>query len=609
MGVSKNTPEEKSIIMDFWGFVDYTKSSDLLCRSRHLATKLNTTRLCYTSHSKSNLGLYCSPGHFRLGQDPGYFIVGDIDDIDIAGGLINCKDFCQQYSGSYFYVYYKHSPYGLEELQVLRGWDNKKSLFYFVSTTGTIYFSNSLKILSSLGISIGLNNSYFNFFLQSQIPNHYTGFTGIHELLAGCCIKIDLNLLKQPITQTLCLDFHTNKYPSQTATDLFKNEIPKTLQEACTSATKNFQNIILDYSGGLDSTFLLYNLKEMSKSTGQHIIPINFYSNYSSLANEQAYCKIFCEKMNIKLTSFDHDQCLPFDDLHKFDLSPIRPSPELALYKRFQIIELFANSLGKYCFVNGEGGDHLFSCPPIPESLLDIISDRNIYLLLRVLKELYYIFRFPIFQILKIVLLAIINQSSLAKEFIQGEGGLPQEFLQTAELPYYLDHPYFTDYTPSLRIGKALQIMNIKIGRLISNIDPRSNNLLSDTTIIHPLLCQSFLAEALRMPTYHNFSYGYDRYLVRQFLSEKLTDIPEAWRKDKGDIAGLVQKGFQRNVNSIKELCIEGYLVREGITKKSNIENKIGQLLTGGLYEDYHIFLNMVGIELMAQSWKNNLYR
>jgi asparagine synthase (glutamine-hydrolysing) len=80
--------------------------------------------------------------------------------------------------------------------------------------------------------------------------------------------------------------------------------------------------------------------------------------------------------------------------------------------------------------------------------------------------------------------------------------------------------------------------------------------------------------------TYDSYSKGFDRFPLRSSISNYF-NTDSVWRTDKGDISGVMQLGFRKNIKRIVELCLEGHFARNGLIEKDLLWESLKKTVKG----------------------------
>lgn len=146
----------------------------------------------------------------------------------------------------------------------------------------------------------------------------------------------------------------------------------------------------------------------------------------------------------------------------------------------------------------------------------------------------------------------------------------PVSFLRYESLPnsvsQYIAHPWLSrrDHLPK---GKQLQI------ELLAELLNRDRSIpgLFYAPDHHPLISQPLIELGLRIPIYVLTLNGRQRGLAREAFHDVVPDEILA-REDKGGTSVLWIRKIRENQPFVRDLLLDGCLVREGIIERSSLE-------------------------------------
>ncbi len=493
------------------------------------------------------------------------------------------------------YVYIKGNQEG-SEFEVVIDSTGQLPFYYYFLPNGDVLFSSDIEILFKvLSQKPVLNWAYLSsFIVYGNSSAIITAFKNVFELPPGCCLKLTKNGHK---TELFWNPLSTNKPPLHSSSDSV-DVLKATLQPLI----EPFKNICVSLSGGLDSSSLVYCLKNIKKED-QTLKAINFFHSAIKSSNESVYARAVCQENGIELIEIDLCDTLPFDSFSKkLSINPNKPTTELISLKGKEKILSHVSSIDSSIYLSGHGSDHIFMHPPAKQALSDYILEKGILGSQHVLKELSHFYRDSAFSLLKE------NGKSLSSYFFHCR-------LEKR-------HPKNTLYKPPAWIKerafqeKTSDFIHPVYGRLPSQVLPgkysQIDNLYEGLASIHgemhqfhstcyPFFYKPMVEFALSIPTFKLFDKGYDRYPLRQAVSDHFK-TETVWRRSKGHTTGVVQLGIKKNLKEILDLCLEGELVKQGFVDKEGLHQTLLSMASGD-YENLWPVMSIASTELFLRYW------
>lgn len=185
------------------------------------------------------------------------------------------------------------------------------------------------------------------------------------------------------------------------------NNDPATCLLSVMDKIHDHENIAVSFSGGLDSTAILYSVRQ--KFPNKNIIAFTWHNKGSS-NNDLKYSQKICNELSIKLLKFNLDTGFLLNDFKKEKC--IFPPFPLTYLTSLGFVNYYVSKLDEYfqkkpfVILDGHGGDHLFF-QSIPYDLLD-------YKFLPKLKEYSSLYSINYYKIIKkIVLHTLLSSKKL----------------------------------------------------------------------------------------------------------------------------------------------------------------------------------------------------
>jgi len=486
--------------------------------------------------------------------------------------------FVKKYWGNYLYVKVKDKI-----ATILRDPVGQFPLFYTKLNSGEYLFSSEIEILiNMMENKPGFNWKYFSsYMLHSFITTEQTAFDGIYELPHGC--QLSFNCVNKTMERSVVwnpLDYFQGYKDPENA----QNNIIDITSNVIKSWTRDAEVVSLDFSGGTDSTGLLFLLNKVL-SGNQEIKLINMFHPDVSSSDERKYACATAKGLGLNLIEFDHSESLPYDSFDKAILfKPNWPTSCLTYSKVQDDVGLLLKGNRNIIYMSGHGGDHIFMCPPPVASLCDYLIEHGRDGFNTKLKEISTMFRKPLFPILQEMIKGFIfyylyshyNRSAYAVDNGKKAPWFNKEvFLLEKQVRY---HPFFYEENTTKSLpGKFGLIDVIYNGLSTIKTDIRDGGT---NPVFYPLFSQPLLELVLSIPTYESYRDGYNRYMFRKAISDtfKTNDV---WRKDKGETSGITQRGLKKNEKLILDLCLEGKMVKQGLINKERLHIGMFEVMNG----------------------------
>ncbi|MBS0185654.1 MAG: hypothetical protein JSS34_04860 [Proteobacteria bacterium] len=510
----------------------------------------------------------------------------------------NSYTFSTENWGGYLYFQYDSI---LKKTSVLREPTGQLDFFYFALPGGDILFSSKIfLIFDILSLPISYNWDSINFYLAyggnsiKQIP-----FSDIFELPPGYNLTYNGDILSMDIS------WNPLASASKILSDVSLAEI---LCSSLAVWTDPYKDLVLFLSGGLDSTSLLYCLKN-NLQQGQTLRIFNHYSSFSKSSNETEHAKRLSQELGVEFITHDWFHDLPFSDITPLKTKPNRITTTLfsTSYHKNLFERLHINQETSLV-LSGAGGDFIFmGIPPIP-SIVDCFFEKGFSATLDKMSQLAIFYRIPFYSVLKAALVSIypylgyfkfekLRKKEIEKSLFIRENYPPwlKEKIEITE-ERKLAHPFI--YSKNIFPGKALHMQFVIDA--VSTIYPDTH--LYKECYCYPLLFQPFIEAAFSIPSYNLYTADYDRYPLRAAMS-KYFRTSHVWRKDKGCNTGAMQAAFKYNLKNIMTMCLDGILADNKVIDKDILKRYILDI-SAGKNEKIVPLLYTISTEIFLQAWK-----
>jgi len=515
---------------------------------------------------------------------------------------LTSKDFIKNFWGSYIFI---NTDVINRKLTILKDPIGQFPIFYTKGESQEIIFASEIEVLwEMMDVKPAFNWNYFaDYLVHSSITSNQTAFEGIFELPHGCevCFNIDSD------TDNLSVVWNPLDYcDDRKSAEQTQKDIIETAKNVIRCWTQKTDGVILDFSGGTDSTGLLF-LLENTLSTHQILKPVNVFHSEVASSDERKHALAIANELGIVLSYFDRSDYLPLDPIKGASrFKPNWPNSGLAHLKIQQEASLISEEYKNIVYMSGHGGDHIFIAPTHLESLCDYLIKNGIKGFFSKAKEISTMFREPLFPIFKKIIksyygyLRGFDENSFyvvskhkRKAFFENEVFVLRQNIK--------HHPFFHQ-SKRLRIlpGKRKHIENIYRGLSTIKKDVRDNQT---NPVFYPFFSQPLIELALSIPTYRSFQEGYNRYPFREAIS-KTFKTSSVWRKDKGDTSGIIQRGIKKNEEYVRNKCFNGKSIRRGLINKKLLNESIRELVCGKSNHQWPL-LNLISLEIFLEHWNS----
>lgn len=493
-----------------------------------------------------------------------------------------------------------------DSLKITRDPIGQLPLFYS-KLNERIFFSNEISVLADLtDKKLKYNWSYLSsFLLHTFITSDSTAFEGINELPHGCFLLVNSGSNSVSSSVGVAWDprkfcIHNKNFISYEPLNIVENLI-KIVRKTINCPNSR---LMLDFSGGLDSSSLLLVLEKIT-SDPKLIYALNMFHPKVASSDEREIARALSNKVGSNFIEFDHSLHLPMSPTTSTNLKPNWPTSNLNHLKIEYDIQNIAQKLNIEKFISGHGGDHIFLCPPPIESVYDYFYVEGFKGIANHIRQVSSMGRIPMAKIFSTNLIAAIRHLTGIKYrrnsvFIDNVPWISDDAIQKAKDISF--HPFFELDMSEILPGKFAQLENIFTG--LSTI--KSSLRGTSAPIVYPFFSQPMIELSLKIPTFRSYHNGYNRYPLRKSMQRVFGPSPNLWRKDKGETTGVTQIGIKENREYVLDLCLNGQAVSNGLIDKKykdTLHRAIKDMMGGK--PDYLWPINsLVALEIFLELWK-----
>lgn len=461
-------------------------------------------------------------------------------------------------------------------------------LYYKRESNGSISLDTDLRNLVDRG-AIEWNTSYLLSFAKTQFGiSGQTPFKDIEVVPVGHALLIENDgstAIKQiwPLT----------KFAARDELDQITDSA---MSEVCQTITKDCDNFVLALSGGVDSTSVAIFLNDELKKKKEKLRSYNYFSTLSPKLNESELAKQVNAAISGDLICMDIGNYLPFADL-----SPKRPPETLNMRGLFiGLDKMIDRNIGSEALIiEGQGGDTLFWASPESSIIHDSYSDNGIAFALQTAKKL---------SILRNDSLPRLLYSCLGNSL----GIITGQQHNNVSMPDVKN--MFNSSREKIVRNSLVDKMEIKgkhYPALYQHIENFQYMLEIQSTPndpgycrrIQPFLQQPIVEASLLQKSYNSFDTETDRSLLRR-IAKRRKNIPVLNRRNKGGFDAGMIRGLQVHRDQIKELILNGVLVRSNLLDLDMFNENYKRVEVGMLSAGMAISL-LVCVEIYCSAWEN----
>ncbi|MGA7537644.1 MAG: asparagine synthase-related protein [Steroidobacteraceae bacterium] len=425
-----------------------------------------------------------------------------------------------------------------------------------------------------------------------------TALRGITQVLAGECLEIRAGLSKRFFYWDPLAVANTEVIEEAAAAVAAMRRCVRDVVHAWASC---YEHLLLSLSGGLDSSIVLACLRDAPsrpRTTCFHYYPLG------ADLDERAFARAAAAGAGFELIERARDP--------SFSLQPllgIHRSPEPTNYPYFlehgRLDAQLAAECGAAAVLIGYGGDQLFYQERAQWAPGDFLHRRGVRpAVLRIALDAAQMDQVSVWRVLRAATSGYLVQQrwSLLEEAGRMRPLLVPDVIREARRSAEFLHPLLRHPrgTPSGKLWHAHQI-----SQPFDFYDPLAGE--RGTERVAPLCSQPLMELCLRIPTYVLTQGGWDRAVARRAFYEELP-TPIRNRRHKGGIEEHLRQTVEQNRGFLRELLLDGFLVREGIIDR----NKLAEVLSGRatrIASGSGELLEYAGIEAWCGRWSTRAGR
>lgn len=451
-----------------------------------------------------------------------------------------------------------------------------------------------------LGFVSNVNFDYIAAFLQTKYAPECgeTALSKVSPVLGGEAVLVDRERSSRlfywdprSIAETARLD------DIPTAVRLLRHAVRSSVHAWALSHS----SILLQLSGGLDSSILATCLKDAPNGPDVHCL--NLHSAGSD-GDERNYARLVAAKTGFPLIERARDPAANLAGLLTMPLS-VNPRPSSWMFYILfgKTVIAVARDCGATGIYTGEYGDQIFYQGPAMLASMDYACTRGIGS--GFFGTCLDVARLAGPSIWRVIAQGIWhgpitrhNGMQWAKTLSEYKA-LPFELSQSRQPSDALRfvHPWLKS-PGRLPIGKFEHLSQVSFSTFTIENTVQE---LSGMDQVSPLYSQPLIETSLRIPTYLHLKGGWDRAIARRAFA---CDLPReiTTRRIKGGREEHAKATLYRNIKLVREMLLDGLLVREGILDRNALERTLSGESTGPRSTMSDLYFSL-GTEAWIRGW------
>ncbi len=467
------------------------------------------------------------------------------------------------------------------------------TLFYTILPDGILFASELALIYDCLEQKPDFNDDYFAAYIsRGEYAPAATPFQGVYQLQPGMALHYALD---GSSSQELLWDMASIKAPQIINPAEFQEQLLETLKKSLKAWVGESKGVCVELSGGLDSSAVMILLREVLRSD-QKLIGVNYIDSKEPSANEIPYAQEVADMCGAPLYFIDTQEVSLLEETSP-SWRPNNPSTLRMFKKNDDNLKNIMNMHGCDTIVNGQGGDHVFSAPPLQTALADYWLQKGLRGSSAVAQELAAFYRMPLPPLLWQNVKEVGNyyRGTVVGHNELDIAWMADDFARTFKKPcHYLDKATQNFYP-------AKKVQTEAIAHAVHFAE--RNQRIAHMIFTHPLLSQPVVEMGLQIPTYLSFADGFDRIFFRKAVSA--IKKPQAlWRIHKGDTTASMLKKITQQSSAIIDKLENGYLIRRGIIKPGLIQQNMTEVKHGNIMP-MGTLISMFTVQQSFDLWKD----
>ncbi len=459
-----------------------------------------------------------------------------------------------------------------------------------------VFFSDLEDCLALDLISFTVNWGYVAAAVaNSAMQVRETGLNEVTEILPGECVELQGDSLRRSLVWN---PIEVAQREPIESPDEATTELHATTHACVQSWSSCYEGILLSLSGGLDSSIVLRCLADGARRPA--VTCLNYYATGPD-EDERHYARLAANRAGVALI----ERRLEAREVELERILQVRRSAKPGYYvaalQRQRLESQLAHEIGASAIFSGGGGDAIFYQGRSDLAVADIVHRHGLRpSVWRVAADAARITGLSVWPLLRRGI-----RTGLLRPDWQPFGNQidhrtivsPEAIASSRNDPRWR-HPWL-EHTGGVPHGTLWHVLSLSVPTSFYE----SFDQPDDPERTYPLLSQPLIELCLRIPTYVLIDGGWDRALARRaFAGEVPLEIIR--RRAKGGINQLSARILDANIAFVREMLLDGLLVREGILDRAPLEACLSRQSAPTDYEYNEILHEHLSIEAWLRRGK-----
>lgn len=390
-----------------------------------------------------------------------------------------------------------------------------------------------------------------------------TGLEGVSQVLGGECVELARDGSRREFHWD---PLHVSRQDPIEDPALAASEMRRVARDCVQAWGSSYQGIVHTLSGGLDSSIVMACLQDSPSKP--RITCVNYHSPGSD-GDERSFARLSAQRAGEALIERERNPALGFEPLQHMPLQCMPVTTFLYYLENSHSEAELAAEHGATAIFSGNTGDQLFYQALGALGAADYIRKHGLGpRAFGVALDAARMDRLSVWEVLRE---GVAHGLGGKRWRMIDEAGrytslLVQDAVESVRRDSSLTHPLFRSAEP-WPSGKLFHAHTLLFPPALYNPLGRSD----DPELVAPLYSQPLIELALRIPVYTLTVGGWERAIARRAFQH---DMPReiVVRRTKGGVEEHLRAILLRNIGFVRELLLDGLLVRQGIVDRTKLQ-------------------------------------